>query len=273
MLLAIDGNQRIVGANPAARTSLLLDDRGLRAGVSLWTIFERDLDLFRRKDRTDIYTRLLVAGSHDSRPAFVTPPHHTMGASGNLTNLHTRPRLGSIQSPLKLAPALQTHGGLSAGAMRRVREYMEVHLGKASICQCWLEPPDCRCIILRDSLSNPSVSPRTSLPHAKAGRTRPGDVGSDRSLVIGDCLCRRLFRPKPSRTPFPSNARYYATGISVIAALANRQHGIGQGMSRTAPARSELTEVFERSATIVPIPTELLAGWSTICACPVPSSA
>ena len=46
MLLAIDGNQRIVGANRVARTSLLLDDRGLRAGVSLWTIFERDLDLF-----------------------------------------------------------------------------------------------------------------------------------------------------------------------------------------------------------------------------------
>jgi transcriptional regulator of acetoin/glycerol metabolism len=92
MLLAIDGNQRIVGANRAARTSLLLDDRGLRAGVSLWTIFERDLDLFRRKDRTDISTRLLVAGS---RPALVTPPDPIMGASSNQTNLHTRPRLAS----------------------------------------------------------------------------------------------------------------------------------------------------------------------------------
>ena len=51
MLLAIDGNQHIVGANRVARKSLLLDDRGLRAGKSLWTIFERDLDLFRRRDR------------------------------------------------------------------------------------------------------------------------------------------------------------------------------------------------------------------------------
>src|SRR2546421_5870300 len=34
MLLAVDGNQRVVGANRTARTSLLLDDRGLRAGVS-----------------------------------------------------------------------------------------------------------------------------------------------------------------------------------------------------------------------------------------------
>src|SRR5713226_7608232 len=122
MLLAIDRDQRIVGANRDARTSLLLDDRALRAGVSLWTVFERDLDLFRRKERTDIYTRLLVAGSQDSRPALVTPPHHTMGASSNLTNPHTRPRLDSIQTPLKLAPAPQAHGGLSGGAMRRVRE-------------------------------------------------------------------------------------------------------------------------------------------------------
>jgi transcriptional regulator of acetoin/glycerol metabolism len=131
LLLAVDDNQRIVGANRAARTSLLLDDRRLRAGVGLWTIFERDLDLFRRKARTDISTRLLVAGSHDSRLALVTPPDHTMGVSSKPTNLHTRPRLDSIQTLLKVAPAPQAHGGLSAGAMRRVREYMEVHLGES----------------------------------------------------------------------------------------------------------------------------------------------
>ena len=132
MLLAIDGNQRIVGANRAARASLMLDDRVLRAGVSLWTIFERDPDLFRRKDRTDIYALLVVAGSDDSRPALVTPPDYIMGAASNPTNLHTRPRLDSIPTFLKLAqPAPQAHGGLSAGAMRRVREYMQAHLGES----------------------------------------------------------------------------------------------------------------------------------------------
>jgi AraC-like DNA-binding protein len=130
MLLAVDGNQTIVGANRVARSSLLLDDRGLQAGISLWAIFERDLDLFRRKDRTDNYTRLVVAGSHDSRPALVTPPDHITRGLSNPTNLHTRPRLDSIQTLLKLAPAPQAHGGLSAGAMRRVREYMEAHLGE-----------------------------------------------------------------------------------------------------------------------------------------------
>jgi transcriptional regulator of acetoin/glycerol metabolism/AraC-like DNA-binding protein len=133
MLLAIDGNQRIVGANRVARTSLLLDDRSLQAGVSLWAIFERDLDLFRRRDRSDISRQLLLAGSNDSRPALVTPPDQNLSASRNPAdvNLHTRPRLDLIDTLLKLAPAPQAHGGLSAGALRRVREYVQAHLSES----------------------------------------------------------------------------------------------------------------------------------------------
>jgi transcriptional regulator of acetoin/glycerol metabolism len=133
MLLAVDGNQRIVSANRVARTSLLLDDRGLQAGMSLWTIFERDLDLFRRRDQSDISTRLLLAGSNHSRPALVTPPDKNISASNNSANinLHTRPRLDLIDTLLKLAPAPQAHGGLSAGALRRLREYVQVHLSES----------------------------------------------------------------------------------------------------------------------------------------------
>ena len=133
MLLAVHSDQCIVGANRVARRSLLLDDRGLRAGISLWTIFERDLDLFRRKDRSDILTRLVLAGSNESRPALLTPPDDTTARSSDPTNvtLHTRPRLESIDTLLKLPPAPpQAHGGLSAGAMRRVREYVETHLSE-----------------------------------------------------------------------------------------------------------------------------------------------
>jgi AraC-like DNA-binding protein len=129
MLLAIDGNQRIIGANRAARMSLLLDDRGLQAGTSLWSIFERNIDLFRRQHRGDISARLLIAGSDDSRPVLVTPPDHAMTASSNPTNynLHTRPRSIDIST---LPRTTQAYGGLSPGAMRRVREYVEVHLGE-----------------------------------------------------------------------------------------------------------------------------------------------
>src|SRR6201997_2591989 len=126
MLLAIDGNQRIIGANRVARTSLMLDDRGLEAGTSLWSIFERNIDLFRRQQRGDISARLLIAGSDDSRPALFTPPDPASGHPTNC-NLHTRPRQIDIST---LPRTTQAYGGLSPGAMRRVREYVEVHSGE-----------------------------------------------------------------------------------------------------------------------------------------------
>jgi AraC-like DNA-binding protein len=132
MLLAIDGNQRITGANRFARTSLMLDDRGLRKGTSLWSIFERNVNIFQHRDRSDFSVRLMIAGSNDSRPALVTPPDRPVTASNSPTShdLHTRPRLGSIDVST-LPPAPQAWGGLSPGAMRRVREYVEVHLGES----------------------------------------------------------------------------------------------------------------------------------------------
>ena len=129
MLLAVEGNQRIIGANRFARMSLLLDDRGLQAGVSLWTIFEPDLELFRRRDRADISTRLVIAGSNDSRSALVTPPVQTAWRDATNVALHVRPRLDVIGSLAKMALAPQAHGGLSPSAMRRVREFVEAHLG------------------------------------------------------------------------------------------------------------------------------------------------
>ena len=117
MLLAIDGNQRIIGANRVARTSSMLDDRGLQAGASLWSIFERDVDLFRRQDPNDISARMLIVGSNDSRPALVKPPDHPVTCGATCTLARAWARL--IFS--RLPPAPQAQGGLSPGAMRRVR--------------------------------------------------------------------------------------------------------------------------------------------------------
>ena len=131
MLLAVDSSQRIVGANRAARTCLLLDDHRLLTGVSLWSIFERDYAPFRSKAGTDIPTRLVIAGSNENCPALVTPPESALGAWQNKTSrtLHTRPRLDLLSAVRHFVPAPRAHGGLSPGAMRRVREYVEAHLG------------------------------------------------------------------------------------------------------------------------------------------------
>ena len=133
MLLAVDGHQRIVGANRAARTSLLLDDQRLRTGVSLWTLFERDPVLFRRRDTDDFATRLIIAGSDETWPALVTPPESALGAQRSTTSgaLHARPPLNALASLRQQGPAAQARGGLPPGAMRRVREYVDAHLGES----------------------------------------------------------------------------------------------------------------------------------------------
>jgi transcriptional regulator of acetoin/glycerol metabolism len=133
MLLAVDGSHRVVGANRTARTSLLLEDRALRAGMSLWSLFEQDRALFGRAETTDIPTLLVIAGSDETRPALVTPPEKSSGARQSTASaaLHTRPRLDLLASMRELAPPPQTRGGLSPGAMRRVREYVEIHLAES----------------------------------------------------------------------------------------------------------------------------------------------
>jgi len=133
MLLAVDNHQRIVGANRAARTSLLLDDNRLRSGVGLWSIFERDPALFRRKDATDIPTPLIIVSSDETWSALVTPPESGSAAWQQAASdtLHTRPRLDSLASLRQRATPSPARGGLPPGAMRRVREHVEAHLSES----------------------------------------------------------------------------------------------------------------------------------------------
>jgi len=128
-LLAVDSGQRIVGANRAARISLLLDDYKLLTGVSLWSIFERDHALFRRKDGADIPARLVIAGSSENCPALITPPESGWQNKTN-PSLHTRPRSDLLSAIGHCVPVRQAHGGLPPGAMRRVRDYVETHLSE-----------------------------------------------------------------------------------------------------------------------------------------------
>src|SRR4029077_3512614 len=77
-LLAVDSNQCIVGATRGARTILFLDDAKLRAGLSLWNIFAPDRSLFRRNDTTDIAARLVITGTDEAWPAFLTQPERNL---------------------------------------------------------------------------------------------------------------------------------------------------------------------------------------------------
>ena len=132
MLLAVDGSQCIVGADRVARRTLHLEDETLRAGLSLWSFFLTNADLFRRKNQIDIPARLVLHGGNDIWSVLVTPPERAAGHPHDPMNfaLHTRPRLDLMCALKRTAPIPRVRGGLSPGAMRRVREYVEAHLNE-----------------------------------------------------------------------------------------------------------------------------------------------
>ncbi|MBF6570737.1 MAG: GAF domain-containing protein [Candidatus Binataceae bacterium] len=73
LMLAVDADQRIVGADRTARRTLGIDSALLAAGASLWTFFERSLSFFRaRNASTAVLLRRI--GEHEPWPALSAPP-------------------------------------------------------------------------------------------------------------------------------------------------------------------------------------------------------
>ena len=132
VLLAVDADQRIVGANRAARRCFALEESGVKAGISLWRLFERDPALFRRSYDSDVAARLVMAGSDEACPAIITAPAHRPGGRQGPTGTvhHTYPRFGLLANLRDPAPPVRARGGLPPGAMRRLHEYMETHISE-----------------------------------------------------------------------------------------------------------------------------------------------
>lgn len=132
ILLAVDADQQIIGANRVARRSFAFEERRLQSGISLWDLFERDVALFRPGYGNDMITCLVLAGSDEAFPAIVTPPFRAPSVRRSLVNAsqYARPRgemLGSLQS---IVPQPRARGGLPPGVIRRVHEYVETHLSE-----------------------------------------------------------------------------------------------------------------------------------------------
>jgi AraC-like DNA-binding protein len=124
MLLAVDRDHRILGANRTARASLDLDDQKLQHGIGLWSIFRRNEDLFRARHCNDFLAQLVGIGAEDVRSALVTPPCHSRAS----LVLHARPRLDLLEGMAIPDPVPPIHGGLSPGALGRVRSHIKEHL-------------------------------------------------------------------------------------------------------------------------------------------------
>ena len=129
VLLALDRDQHVVGANRSARSAFALDDASLKRRPHLQTLFDYDRSIFRREgERHDAVVRLIGARGQPWQ-ALMTPPEAPGCWRGrDEAAYHTRPRV-SFRSSLAIPSGeARDRGGLSPRVMRRVCEYLDTHL-------------------------------------------------------------------------------------------------------------------------------------------------
>jgi AraC-like DNA-binding protein len=132
-LLAVDRDQRIVGAERNARAVLSKHDGTADAGASLWMLFERDDRIFRGKDGGDDFgARLTPRGEAEGFPALITPPQSSKSIWRNSESarLHCRPRKDVVVGMPQTIAFPPSRGGLPPRALRRVQDYIDAHLNE-----------------------------------------------------------------------------------------------------------------------------------------------
>jgi AraC-like DNA-binding protein/PAS domain-containing protein len=127
LLLAIDEDHRVIGADRVARSVFSLDDKRLAGGVPLSALYSYESTIIRANNEQDIVAQLReVDGSREWR-ALITPPASGPGGRQFLTNLalHLRPRIALLNSIPAAEPLSSNRGGLPPQVTRRIREYID----------------------------------------------------------------------------------------------------------------------------------------------------
>jgi AraC-like DNA-binding protein len=128
-LLAVDKERRVIGADRFARRLFALDQRALEEGTDLWTLFSRDSAVLRRGVRSDYPVWLTCVRAGEPFFALVSSPVVASRARlGKLdSTLLMQPRIGLLEDVRRNYTPGVLRGGLSPGALRRVREYIAAH--------------------------------------------------------------------------------------------------------------------------------------------------
>ena len=127
-LFAVDGDQCIVGANRYARQMGPHDLS--HSGASFWAVFARDPALFAGKQEYDDTFQLKLIGTSEAVLARVTSPRQTSAKriNGHVADGHTQRSRKLVHGRSEPSPRLLAQGGLPPKVLRRVNEYIDVHL-------------------------------------------------------------------------------------------------------------------------------------------------
>jgi AraC-like DNA-binding protein len=130
MLIAVDRDRRIVGADRVGRNVLSQWEYHLDGALDLRTVFERTDAPLPRKNQGDVWIQLKSPKAEEILPAIMTPPDDS-GArwlQSEAEDLQTRPRLDALVNGRFAPSPLLLRGGLPPAILRRVREYIDSNL-------------------------------------------------------------------------------------------------------------------------------------------------
>ena len=130
LLLAVDDDRRVVGADRVARLAFALDDKILMRGLHLSRIFAYDSSLFPRTAGEDVAATLRRVGSGDSWRALITAPGPKIWRGLTDKRAHLGPRISMLGTLPIAEQTADTRGGLAPGITRRISQYIDSHLGE-----------------------------------------------------------------------------------------------------------------------------------------------
>jgi AraC family transcriptional regulator len=127
MLIALDRDRRIIGADRVGRKALSY--WGAQLHDDLRALFEPNDALLAPKYRGDVWTQVRPLAGGEPRTAIVTPPQmpSSLRLQGDGDDF-IRPRRDMLVTAPFMPLTAKAQGGLPPATLRRVREYVDSHL-------------------------------------------------------------------------------------------------------------------------------------------------
>ena len=130
LLLAVDKDRRLVGADRVARSVFALDDERLADGIHLSALYDHQPAIIRHNNGQDVATRLAEPDGSREWRALITPPASGLRELLRDSGLYLRPRLSLLSDIPSAQTSTSNRGGLAPRLVHDLREYIELRLAE-----------------------------------------------------------------------------------------------------------------------------------------------